>query len=144
MTIANAAVIWNNFSILFYYMQGMYGSLFGLAGGIIGIRLSFVNEMHQIKCLWIAFIILVCIKPNLFLLDSFSSFKKCVFSSIGAMIAFGFGVALSISARSTYRNTICYGEWYECDYERYDSDKASIPQLLAIETFLSLGKYLIL
>ena len=59
------------------------------------------------------------------------------------MIAFGFGcMASSESARYIYRDNICYGEWYECDYEPYDSDKASLPQLLAIETFLSLGKYL--
>ena len=40
-------------------MQGLYGSLFGIIAGPIGIRLSYVNQVRQMKCFWIAFIILV-------------------------------------------------------------------------------------
>ena len=40
-------------------MQGLFGSLFGIIAGPIGIRLSHLNQVHQMKCFWNAFIILV-------------------------------------------------------------------------------------
>ena len=40
-------------------MHGLYGSFFGIIAGPIGIRLSYLNQIQQMKCLWVAFIIMV-------------------------------------------------------------------------------------
>ena len=44
-------------------ISALFGSVFGLIAGIIGIRLSYVSAIQQMKCLWISFVILVCNKP---------------------------------------------------------------------------------
>ena len=60
LTITNATI--SNYVSIFI-ISPFFGSLFGLTAGIIGICLSFVSEIQQMKCLWISFIILVCYKP---------------------------------------------------------------------------------
>ena len=57
LTIANASVIYSTYSEIIYLMQGLYGSVFGIIAGPIGIRISYVN---QTRCLWTAFITSVC------------------------------------------------------------------------------------
>ena len=56
LTIANASVIYSTYSEIIYLMQGLYGSVFGIIAGPIGIRISYVNQ----TCLWTAFITSVC------------------------------------------------------------------------------------
>ena len=60
LTITNATI--SNYVSIFI-ISPFFGSLFGLTAGIIGICLSFVSEIQQMKCLWISFIILVCNVP---------------------------------------------------------------------------------
>ena len=63
LTIANASVIYSTYSEIIYLMQGLYGSVFGIIAGPIGIRISYVNQTRQItnnNCLWTAFITSVC------------------------------------------------------------------------------------
>ena len=58
LTIANASVIYSTYSEIIYLMQGLYGSVFGIIAGPIGIRISYVNQTRH--CLWTAFITSVC------------------------------------------------------------------------------------
>lgn len=62
----NAALIFGRVDDYLYIMQGLYGSLFGIIAGPIGIRLSYVNQIHQMKRSWSAFVILVCKRMLLF------------------------------------------------------------------------------
>ena len=61
ITIANSSLTFGKYNYYYYIyvMQGFYGSLYGIIAGPIGIRLSYVKQVRQMKCLWIAFIILV-------------------------------------------------------------------------------------
>ena len=63
LTIANAAKKGYVYTLI---IPPLFGSLFGLVAGVIGIRLSYVSEIKQMKCLWISFIILVCKVPFVF------------------------------------------------------------------------------
>ena len=42
-----------------HLMQGSYGAFFGIIAGPIGIRLSYVNQIREMKFLWNAFITFV-------------------------------------------------------------------------------------
>jgi len=79
----NAALIFGRVDDYLYIMQGLYGSLFGIIAGPIGIRLSYVNQIHQMKRSWSAFVIL------------------CIFTTIGAIIGFLIGWMLSVASAFT-------------------------------------------
>ena len=52
-------MIFGQYDYFIYIMHGLYGSFFGIIAGPIGIRLSYLNQIQQMKCLWVAFVIMV-------------------------------------------------------------------------------------
>jgi len=134
LTIANAALIFGQYNDYAYVMQGLYGSFFGIIAGPIGIRLSYVNQVHQMKRSWSAFVIL------------------CIFTTIGSIIGFLFGCLLSnLSASILSDGAFGTNKYYrlhgDVHFEFEGSlnleilDKESdrtIPGLMAVETFLSI------
>ena len=75
LTIANAALIFGQYNDYAYVMQGLYGSFFGIIAGPIGIRLSYVNQVHQMKRSWSAFVILVCNRTFIYQLAQQDSYR---------------------------------------------------------------------
>ena len=42
-----------------YYCYGFIGAFWGIIAGLIGIRMSYSNNLSQTKCLWRAYILLI-------------------------------------------------------------------------------------
>ena len=157
LTITNASVIYSTYKEIIYLMQGLYGSVFGIIAGPIGIRISYVNQTRHRNCLWTAFITLVCWSYT----SSYTlhlSFK-CIFTTLGSLIGFGFSCWMMtyntkwfiLNNDGTYSSHSHYGYYgeYTSYYQppRYDdddemSDEISIPGLLAVEAFLLIGEWL--
>ena len=106
----------------FIIWSGYCAAFFGIITGSIGIRLSYVNRVTQMKCLWIAFI---------FLVSQFRLYKIIIrFKSILTIFSALAGCGTCVTAA-------VYAIKYDCDY-CYNEN--FIPGLLAAEAFLSIGK----
>ena len=59
ISIAAAAVIFNDISGIFYIMHGSYGAALGVIAGSIGIIASRSKDLSQVNCFWIAHVVMV-------------------------------------------------------------------------------------
>ena len=119
----------------------IFGEIFGIIAGIIGIYLSRSKNDKDMKCLWKAFITLVSWNwfPNIFVTAILS--VQCIFTTVSSFIGFVANViALHTSYLSPYHWMYKYDD--DDDYEDYDSisEELSLIQILTIETVLFFGK----
>ena len=83
---------------------------------------------------------------KLMIVQQFLIHLKCVFTTIGTILGFGFGCMSSVFASeelfSGYRSykTSPYYDYGWIDYDYGTEEVSSIPGLLAVETFLAIGR----
>ena len=85
---------------------------------------------------------------KLMIVQQFLTPFKCVFTTIGTILGFGFGCMSSVFAseelfsgyRSYKRSHISYYDYGWIDYDYGTEEVSSIPGLLAVETFLAIGR----
>jgi len=109
ISITIASVVYGKIWQIWYLMQGAYGSFFGIIAGPLGISASNAKRLSTTKCLWTSHIVL------------------CVFTIIGSMIGFSFGILGLIDTSSEIRD-----DYYGCDFRAC----AQMYALMAIENFL--------